>query len=191
MHAATPAGAHLLAASAVGAMLLAGCGREDARPSGPLPDNPYVEAVERDVGLALTGEGLVVIAWSAGLSEPVPFGTDLDRALGALVPLRGEPETRLETACDAQSVRWPDGLVLWVADSAFVGWAVDGRQPDAGRIATLDGFGIGSTRAELAMLADPEGATFEIDGVFGRLDGEGPTARVTTLQAGEGCGGDV
>ena len=169
---------------------LAGCEAREAPPARPLPDNPYVEAAERDVGLALTGDGLVVIAWSAGRSEPLPFGTALDRTLDALAPLRGEPARRAHAVCDAQAVRWPDGLVLWVADGALVGWTVDGRQPGADRIATLDGFGVGSTRAEMAMLADVEGASFEIDGVSGRLDGAGPTARVTALRAGEGCEAD-
>ena len=182
-----PLGTRLGLAALLG---LAGCQSREAPPERPLPDNPYVDAAEHDLGLALDGDGFYLIAWGTGASEAVRFGAPMPTALDAIAQVRGGGAVGEHVDCTpGLSLAWEDGLALWFAEDVFVGWTVDGRQPEADRIATLDGFGIGSTRAELAMLVDVDGASFDISGVSGRLDGDGPTARVTALRAGEGCGG--
>ncbi|MDP1963922.1 MAG: hypothetical protein Q8K93_17160, partial [Reyranella sp.] len=88
--------------------------------------------------------------------------------------------------------QWPTGLNMLFQDGAFVGWSVN-RDP-AGKLTTLNGIGLGASRAALkAGYSDfqPQESTlgeeFTAGGLSGLLDGKGAKARVEALWAGTSC----
>lgn len=77
-----------------------------------------------------------------------------------------------------------------------MGWSADlpSSGPDTSRtLSTMAGLGLGSTRSELtsAYAVDVRqtslGTEFEAGALFGIVDGEGDTARITAMWAGVVC----
>lgn len=172
---------------ASGLAILAACRSEPPPPPGPA------------VAVFLDPRGLRVVDSTAATSDLVAFGAGrggVAEALGAAgVTLA---DAGRNDACGAGPLAFASAggaLTLSFADSAFVGWSVDGTSAD-GPSATATGLGVGSARAELegAYRADVSetslGSEFYTGapGVPGELlSGPDPDATVTALWAGTVC----
>lgn len=145
--------------------------------------------------LAVEGEGLRWFLPPNGAARPIPFGTLQADVLASLQRVRGPAALGLNQDCGAGPVgyaNWPDGLSVVFQRDRFVGWGLDGRA--AGALATADGVGPGTTRAELesayasiSVQRTSLGSEFTAGHLHGVLDGAGPRARVTDMWAGVSC----
>lgn len=188
--------ARLVLAAAL-TLALAACDKPAATPAAPAapapaaaPAAPATPAMP--LKLALTGEGLTVVAES-GSTQLLAFSRDKGQTL--ITMTRVEPAPGVETVnseCGAGPltfVEWPGGLTLLFQEDRFAGWTMD----KAG-LTTMDGIGVGSTRAEL-LAARPAttveestlGTEFAVADMGGLFDGKGPDAKVTHLWAGVTC----
>jgi hypothetical protein len=140
--------------------------------------------------VALDGEGLRLV--SGGSARALPFGTPKAQTIAALTGALGGPATEQGTneECPAGPVgyaTWQGNLNVVFDEDRFVGW--DSR----GGLTTMNGIGVGSTRAELEAAFDPEiaqsslGTEFSAAGMGGVLESPAPTARITSLWAGTTC----
>lgn len=181
--------------------MMAGCAPEGAAPEPdppPAADPPPVEQApapgptinERPL-LALDGEGLRLVTPSSGSSRPLPFGTPQSRAVRALTTVFGtDPVEEGEAAdCGADYARWVEGLTVWFDRERLVGWAVR----EGSGLTTLDGWGPGSTRAELeetrtlTVERSSLGVEFTAGGMAGLLESGAADARIQNLWAGHAC----
>ncbi len=146
--------------------------------------------------LALDGEGLRVVARDSGSTRLIAFGSPEADVVDQIGTVKGgaTPERGRNEECGAgplDLVQWGDGLILWMQDGRFVGWAMNA--PASGGATTMAGVGIGSTRAELEGPTVVEvsetslGTEFSSGGLFGILSGPGQAARITNLWAGTSC----
>jgi hypothetical protein len=143
--------------------------------------------------VALDGEGLRLVNGDSGSTALLAFERPLDDAVTALTAALGAPKSRsTNSECGAgpvEFVQWANGLSILAQDGKFQGWSLD----TAG-LTTMDGLGVGSTRAEL-MASVPDatveestlGTEFAAGTLGGLFDGKGPQARVTDLWAGLTC----
>ncbi|MCF8505738.1 MAG: hypothetical protein K9G59_12570 [Caulobacter sp.] len=185
--------AHLILAAAL-TLALAACDKPAATPAAPAePAAPAAPATPAmPLKLALTGDGLTVVA-ETGSTQLLAFSRDKVQTLVTMT--RVEPAPGVESVnseCGAGPltfVAWPGGLTLLFQEDRFAGWTVD--KPG---LTTMDGIGVGSTRAEL--LAARPGATveestlgteFAVADMGGLFDGKGPDAKIDTLWAGVTC----
>ena len=165
-------------------------------PTAPAPATSPATAV---VKLALSGEGLDFIS-ERGSARHLVFGTPaaatidaVTRTHGGIAPRRGRNEECGAGPLDMAT--WPDGLTLMAQDGRFVGWSLSRGTADAATDgpSTMAGIGLGSTRRELesAYVADIRkttlGQEFAAGKLFGVLDGNSPSARITALWGGTGC----
>jgi hypothetical protein len=142
--------------------------------------------------LALDGEGLRLVNDQTGATRLIPFGTPSAEAITLIGNARGGPpaETGENSECGAgplQFSTWSDGLTVWSQDGAFAGWAINAAGPT-----TMDGLGVGTTRAQLegggTTVSLPQstlGTEFAAGSVYGLLDS--PQGAVSTLWAGVSC----
>lgn len=145
--------------------------------------------------LAVEAEGLRWFATATGSASPLPFGTAQDLVLASLERERGPAARGTSEECGAGPVgyaNWADGLSLKFQKDRFVGWGLDGRA--AGALATANGIGPGSARADLdesfgdvRVFPSTLGTEFAAGGIYGTLDGTGPRARITYMWAGVSC----
>lgn len=187
-----------LAFAAVAA--LAACDRsieqqpEAAAPAPALaPEAPPPAPVQAAGGLAIEGEGLRIFD-AEGAARALPFGTPEETVIAAVTATigRGAPEQSTGEECGqgpTQFAIYPNGLQLLFQNGEFNGWFVD----QAG-LTTVDGIGVGSTRAALAeartLEMQPEstlGAEFVAGDVFGFLTSTAADATVESLWAGGNC----
>lgn len=140
--------------------------------------------------VVLEGAGLRL----PGASPPRTLAFDLseDETLAALTRAFGRPPTERgeNSECGGGSMNfadWQGELMVWFLDGRLAGW--DSR----GRLKTVEGVGIGSGRAELAVLPGFEveestlGTEFRAGGLSGILESRAPDARVTQLWGGATC----
>ena len=129
---------------------------------------------------------------ATGSTRLLPFGAPEAQVLTALQPLRGAPPERSSSdECGAGPLAfasWPDELQLVFQEGRFVGWSLDQRG-----LTTMNGLGVGSTRAELqgaygAQVGESTlGTEFSAGNLHGLLSGPATDARITTLWAGTIC----
>lgn len=180
------------------ALLAAGCattgGDDHGRGGPPNSDN---------TALALDFGGVRLVTVATGSTRPVPFGATAAEANAAVALTQGTRgrEERLSDCGGVDGGRlvhtsWEDNGLDVVTDPAegrFVGWNVR----KAG-LATMNGVGVGTTRANLErafsvqMVPDSTlGHEFLIGGdeygLSGLLDGPGPDARITVMWSGTVC----
>lgn len=152
---------------------------EPPKPEGPL--------------LALDGDGIRLVRPN-GSTALLPFGRPTAEAVAALSSALGTPTDRATNSeCGAgptEIVHWGGGFTALFVDGRFNGWSADERKG----LSTMNGIGVGSTRAELfASYSDASveqstlGTEFSAGGLGGLLSGAGPTAKIETLWAGDIC----
>ncbi|MBX3480686.1 MAG: hypothetical protein KF842_09805 [Caulobacter sp.] len=189
------------------AMLAVACGEPPAAPKTPqppaapaapqAPETPAAMPAEppKPEGplLALDGEGIRLVRPN-GSTALLPFGRPTAEAVAALSTALGAPVDRGTNAeCGAgptEIVRWGGGFSAMFLEGKFNGWSADRRKG----LTTMNGIGVGSTRAELfasygdASVEDSTlGTEFSAGGLGGLLSGTGATARIETLWAGDIC----
>ena len=146
--------------------------------------------------LALDPYGLRWFLPPNGAARPLAFGTTQADLLLSLEGVRGEAAEGTNQSCGAGPVhfaKWKDGLSLVFQKGRFVGWGLNGRSK--GQITTVDGIGIGTTRAQLDDAIGPRlevrqtslGTEFSAGQYHGLFDGTGAKARITDLWAGVSC----
>ena len=149
------------------------------------------------VGLALDSEGLRAVEGESGRTSLLAFGSPVDQAIDGLNRIFGARPTQDGTnrECGAgptRIVQWANGFSVLAQDGRFAGWETD--QPGQ---TTMNGIGVGSTRAQLDEAFHPRveqdtiGLGFGIgegeNAMGGYLSGDGPTGRVTSIYAGLTC----
>lgn len=153
------------------------------------------------VAIALDGEGLRAVETESGRTSLLAFGSPLDQALDGLNRIFGAPpsEDGTNDECGGgdggpttRIIQWANGFQILSREGKFSGWEI--RQAGS---TTMNGIGIGSTRAELDEAFDPGveqsslGTEFGIgegdDSIGGLLSADGPSGRVTTMWAGHTC----
>ncbi len=195
--------------------LLAACGGEPAsNASGNVaaPDNaneivvpPAINAVEANAsnasdeaaGLAvdLAPDELTLVE-ASGKTHHAGFGVERAVAVKMVSAALGSPiEEAASQDCGEGALGYTtfrDGLSLYFQEGKFVGWDLDGREN--GKFTTMNGIGIGSTRAELeksgseVQVEDSSiGHEFRIGELSGLLSAPGPGGKVTNLWAGSTC----
>lgn len=175
------------------ALALAACDRPAATPAAPARPAAPAAPAAMPLRLALAPDGLNAIVAATGSSQLLAFSRAKSQTLITMTrvePAPGQESANAECGAGPMSfVAWPDGLTLLFQDERFVGWTVD--KPG---LTTMDGIGVGSTRAEL-LSARPGttveestlGTEFTVGDMGGLLDGKGPDAKITTLWAGVTC----
>jgi hypothetical protein len=156
-----------------------------ANASGPQP-----EASPAATAVVLEGSGLRI----PGESPPRTLGFDTPEAatVDALTKALGRPPTERgeNEECGGggmQFAEWEGEITAWFLDGRFAGW--DGK----GKLKTLEGIGIGSSRADLVTLPGFEveestlGTEFRSGGLSGILASKAPDAKVTHLWGGATC----
>ncbi len=181
-------------------MVVAACDRnatpapaEPAASVTPPAADPEVGPSDSDGGLSIEGEGLRIFD-ETGAARALPFGTPQATVIAAVAASTGLPAPEVTTNAECgqgptQFVTFSDGLQLLFQDNIFNGWFID----KAG-LTTVDGVGVGSTRAELnaawtiEMVQDSTlGAEFSAGDVGGFLTSTTPDATVESLFAGGSC----
>ncbi len=167
----------------------AGTVPEGAQESGARPAS--AEPAADSALLSLEGEGLRAFLSSTGAARPLPFGTPAADALSFVSAVLGAApvEQGENVDCAAAYARWANGLTVWFARGELAGWSVGQGSP----LTTVDGLGLGATRAELEAAYDPViarsslGEEFTAGGVAGLLESAASDARVQHLWAGHAC----
>ena len=195
----------LLPALALAALLTA-CGQptEESTPAAPAtpaeparPAEPATPATPAaPVGaVALDQEGLRLVS-DSGSTRLVAFGTPTADTVAALSSVLGNPADRSTNSdCGAgptEFVSWPNDLDALFLDGKFSGWSAGSGS--GGKVTTMDGLGVGSTRQQLAAaLADLKveettlGIEFSAGEISGILDKDGPNGTVETIWGGTSC----
>lgn len=180
------------------AVALAACDRSVEAPA-PAAETPAAEAEppaalpQAAGGLAIEGEGLRIFD-ETGAARALPFGTPkatvvaaVSAAIGGMAPT----ETTNEECGQGptQFVEYANGLQLLFQNDQFNGWFLD----EAG-LTTVNGVGVGSTRAALSEAFTIEmqpdstlGAEFSAGDLGGFLTSTEANATVQSLYAGGNC----
>lgn len=185
------------------AALLTACGQpaEDSTPAAPAepvkPAEPAAPAAPATPtgAVALDQEGLRLVS-DTGSTRLVAFGTPTADTVAALSSVLGNPSDRsMNEECGAgptEFVTWSPELDALFMDGKFTGWSVGSRS--TGKVTTMDGIGIGSTRQQLtAAFADLKleesslGLEFAAGSLSGVLDRDGPTGKVEAIWGGTSC----
>jgi hypothetical protein len=157
------------------------------------------DADQETAALTIGGDGLILVDPGSGSTNRIDFGTPRAVVLAALEPTIGPPDQTMEgnEECgngQAGVDTWTDAISLdFDADDLLLSWFL---RPDSG-LTTMAGIGLGSTREELeaAIVVTVEETTLGTEfsagdgltGLAGLLDGDGPTAPITELWAGQIC----
>lgn len=163
----------------------ANAGTEAANASAPGPAPAVAEAP-----VVLEGAGLRI----PGASPPRTLGFDLPEAatIEALTKAFGRPPTELgeNEECGGGGMKfaaWEGEITAWFLDGRFAGW------DNKGKLKTIEGIGIGSSRTEVATLPGFEveestlGTEFRAGGLSGILASKAPDSKVTHLWGGATC----
>lgn len=153
-----------------------------ARPQRP-PEPPPPALVLEGAGLRIPG---------ASPPRSLAFDAPQAEAVQALTKALGRPPTERGSneECGGGGMAfaaWEGEITVWFLDGRFAGW------DDKGGLETLEGIGIGSSRAELAPLPGFEaeestlGTEFRAGGLSGLLSSKAPDAKVTHLWGGATC----
>ena len=140
--------------------------------------------------IVLEGAGLRIP--SATPPRTLAFGTPSAETVEALTKALGRSPTERGTneECGGGSMEfaaWEGEVTIWLLDGRFAGW------DNKGGLKTLEGIGIGSSRAELATLPGFEaeestlGTEFRAGGLSGILDSKAADAKVSHLWGGATC----
>ncbi len=140
--------------------------------------------------VVLEGAGLRIP--SASPPRTVAFDATEAETIEALTKALGRPPTERgeNQECGGGSMTfadWKDEILLYFLDGRFAGW--DSR----GKLKTIEGIGIGSSRAEVAGLPGFEveestlGTEFRAGGLSGILESKAPGAKVTAIWGGATC----
>lgn len=180
---------------------LAACGAEPARneaaaseaanSAAPANASPIAPApVAAAAPIVLEGAGLRI----PGASPPRTLAFDTPKAatVDALTKALGRPPTELgdNEECGGggmEFAEWKGEITAWFLDNRFAGW------DNKGKLRTLEGVGVGSSRAEVAALPGFEveestlGTEFRAGGLSGILASKAPGAKVTHLWGGATC----
>lgn len=161
----------------------------NASTSAPAPA-PAPAPVAAPAPIVLEGAGLRI----PSASPPRTLAFDLPKAatIEALTRALGRPPTELgaNEECGGGGMEfaaWDKEITAWFLDDRFAGW------DNKGGLKTLEGLGIGSSRADLAALPGFEveqstlGTEFRAGGLSGILASGAPGARVTHLWGGATC----
>jgi len=180
------------AATARPATTVTGTGPSAPRPPGTPPTTGAAGT------LVLEADGLGV-AVGASIRH-LPFGTTTRAQVASLLASRlGTARVTTVRECgQGPRTQLSSGSLSALVDGArFVGWTLSpvraGTQPVGARLTTGDGIGLGSTLAGIrgtrtvTVTTGTLGPEFTAGTLGGLLDGTAPTARVTTLYAGETC----
>ncbi len=190
----------LLPALALAALLTA-CGQpaEDSTPTAApaAPAEPAKAPAKPAVAgaVALDQEGLRLVAES-GSTRLVKFGVPTADAVAALSSALGNPADRaINSECGAgptEFVSWSNDLDALFLDGKFAGWS--GGRDSGGKVTTMDGVGVGSTRQALtASFGDLKveestlGIEFSAGEISGILDKDGPAGKVEVIWGGTSC----
>lgn len=191
----TPRTALVLAAI----VALSACNRAE-QPAAAETPAPAAEAAapteapaSAQAGLAIEGEGLRLFD-ASGAARALPFGTPQATVIQAVTTATGgiAPEQNTNEECGAgptQFAQYPDGFLLLFQDEKFAGWFL--REPG---LTTVNGIGVGSTRAALneaftiEMVPDSTlGVEFTAGELGGFLTADGAAGTVESLNAGLTC----
>jgi hypothetical protein len=155
-----------------------------ANASAPAPTPAAAPAI------VLEGAGLRI----PGASPPRTLAFDMPESetIEALTKALGRAPGELgeNGECGGGSMKfaeWKDDLTAWFLDGRFAGW------DSKGRLRTIEGIGIGSSRAEVARLPGFEveestlGTEFRAGGLSGTLASKAAEAKVTHLWGGATC----
>lgn len=146
-----------------------------------------------EAGLAIEGEGLRIFD-STGAARALPFGTPQATVIAAVTATTGgvAPEESANAECGAgptQFAQYQNGLQLLFQDEKFAGWFL--REPG---LTTVDGIGVGATRASLdaarTVTLTPNstlGIEFAAGDLGGFLTADGAAGAVESLHAGLTC----
>lgn len=144
-------------------------------------------------GLAIEGEGLRLFD-EAGAARAIPFGTPQATAISVVAASVGgtAPEVTTNSECGAgpiQFAQFSNGLQLAFQNDQFQGWFID--KPG---LTTVDGVGVGSTRASIEESRTVEmqedntlGAEFSSGDLGGFLTNATSQGTVNSLYAGLTC----
>ncbi len=140
--------------------------------------------------VVLEGAGLRI----PGASPPRTLGFDMaeGETIEALTKALGRPPTQQgeNEECGGGAMKfaeWKGELTAWFLDGRFAGW------DNKGGLKTLEGIGVGSSRAEVATLPGFEveestlGTEFRAGGLSGVLGSKAPNAKVTHIWGGATC----
>jgi hypothetical protein len=191
-------------------LLVAGCG-DRAPPPAPVappavaapaasePVPPASDATSETVPpnepaqvVVLEDDALRVVESASGSTQRFDLGSDEQAVLRAVTrALPGPQETTDGSGdCHNNTVHLRDAdLVLHFSEGTFAGWYMGKR----GTLRTAAGYGVGSTRAELDAVADPEvgdeglGLEFVAGTIVGGLESEAQDAKITDLRSGDTC----
>lgn len=172
----------------------------DSAAAAPAPAGNKAAAAT-GVALALDGEGLRAVEEENGRTSLLPFGSPVEQAIDGLNRIFGAAPTDDGTNDECggggqpgttRIVQWGNAFRILARDGKFTGWEV--REPPHG---TMNGIGVGSTRAQLDEAFDPSveestlGTEFTTgegeDAIGGLLSAEGADGRVTSMWAGDTC----
>lgn len=194
----------LLIPALVIAFGLAACDKPSQPPAAPAEPaapaaaaTPATPAAPATPLVALDQEGLRLVAGDTGSTRLLAFDRPSDEAVTALTGALGAPKSRsTNSECGAgpiDFVEWANGLQVMSQGGKFVGWSFDGRGTGA-KLTTMDGVGVGSSRAELkAALPSATveestlGQEFTAGDYSGILSGPGADAKIEAIWAGVNC----
>jgi len=164
-----------------------------AAPSAPAEVAAPAATAQTRSGLVIEAEGLRIFD-AAGAARALPFETPQATVIAAVTAATGGmvPDESTNEECGAgptQFAQYPDGIQLLFQDEKFAGWFL--REPG---LTTVDGIGIGSTRATLnaagtvTMVPDSKlGIEFSVGELGGFLTADGAAGAVESLYAGLTC----
>jgi hypothetical protein len=179
---------------------LVGCDRSiepAAEPAVPTevaaPATTPAAPVQATGGLAIEGEGLRIFD-AEGAARALPFGTPQETVIAAVTATTGgvAPEQSTNAECGqgpVQQAAYANGLQLLFQGEEFRGWFLS----EAG-LTTVDGIGVGATRAALNAARTVEiqtdstlGIEFTAGDIMGFLTAADASGTVESLYAGETC----
>lgn len=155
------------------------------------------KAHDSGVVLALDPEGLRAIQTASGSTRLLAFGSSVDDAVRGLNVMFGSSpsEDGTNSECGggpARIIQWSNGFSILAQDGKLAGWEVSQAGPT-----TMNGIGVGSTRAQLDEAFEPKVEQSSLGTEFsagdgeqaygGLLSGDGPDGRVTAMWAGFTC----
>jgi hypothetical protein len=163
---------------------------EQSGPKGEALPAAAVSAV-----VALDGEGLRLVT-ANGSTALLAFDRNRQETIAALSGALGPPVGQsANSECGAgptDFVDWGNGLSVLIMQDRFVGWSLDPEA--AGGLTTMNGIGVGSSRAALVQaFSDTSieestlGQEFTAGGLSGLLDSARPDGRIEALWAGTAC----